>query len=68
MLPLWSFQGAREPAPALHEKEPARGPVSQNSAAYAMSRSTLFPGESDHPTTEVIKGPGAYRSKSSCIP
>jgi hypothetical protein len=25
MLPLWSFQGAREPAPALHENDQPEG-------------------------------------------
>ena len=36
-LPLWSFQGARELAPALHEKNQAAGSVSQNSTACEAS-------------------------------
>ena len=39
LLPLWSFQGAREPVPALpRSTAPKIGTVSQNSTAYGLLR------------------------------
>ena len=66
VLPLWSFQGARGPAPALREKPPSQT-VSQNSTAFerrgrrCSRRARSSDGRSHHE-------PDAYGVKSSVFP
>ena len=73
LLPLWSFQGAREPAETSLTRRTASqmdGLSKLNSVSESRSRSTLFqasPSRSGRPR-EPSNGSDAYRSKSSGIP
>ena len=61
-MSLWSFQGARELEPAP-QRTPARGPVSQNSTAYASIEVDVVLGELNSRTDmqQTIHGFSAYR-------
>src|SRR5262245_17822426 len=63
-LPLWSFQGAREPC---SQRRTAQRAVSQNSAAWSTPRSTFVLGTSAR-TAEAINERDTYRSNCFGIP
>jgi hypothetical protein len=62
-MSLWSFQGARERAPALQSKARSPGLSKLNSARTANIEVDVLLGESDSPTAEAIKGSDAYRNE-----
>ncbi len=67
MLPLWSFQGARGPAPAQEKNRPEDRSLKTQQQDVHLEVDVV-PGEPGDRTAEAIDEPGAYRSKSSCIP
>ena len=66
-MPLWSFQGARGPAPTQHEKA-ALLERSLKTQQRGNVEVDIILGESSIRTSKLIDGLGAYRSKSSDIP
>jgi len=62
-MSLWSFQGARERAPALHTKARSPGLSKLNSVRRNIVEVDVLLGESDGPTAEAIKGSDAYRNE-----
>ena len=59
MLPLWSFQGARGPAPAEHEMNRLRG-RSLKTQQRLNVEVDVVPGEPGSRTAEAIDEPDAY--------
>src|SRR5215216_7474274 len=67
-MPLWSFQGAREPDVRLaHESSRRKGGLSKLNSVVLVEVD-VFLGEPRSRTTEAIDGFGAYRSESSGFP